>query len=115
VGGVGYTVLQAVGQWYVNRSVSGATDTYGTFAVVIGLISWLYLLSQFTLFAAEVNVVRARHLWPRALFPPKLTAADKRAMIANARAQQVRPEQQIDVSFDDARTAVRPAPQGENV
>jgi YihY family inner membrane protein len=102
IGGVGYTVLQAVGQWYVERTVNGATDTYGTFAIVIGLLSWLYLMGQFTLFAAEVNVVRARHLWPRSLFPPKLTRADREAMIAAARAQQIRPEERIDVSFDPA-------------
>jgi uncharacterized BrkB/YihY/UPF0761 family membrane protein len=99
VGGVGYTVLQGAGQWYVGRSVSGATDTYGTFAIVIGLISWLYLLSQFTLFAAEINVVRARGLWPRSLFPPRLTRADKRALTAGVLSQQTRPEQHIDVVY----------------
>jgi inner membrane protein YhjD len=100
VGGIGYTVLQAVGHWYVDRSIKGASDTYGTFAIVIGLLSWLYLLGQFMLFAAEINVVRARHLWPRSLFPPKLTRADRTVMVAAARAQQVRPEQRIDVTFD---------------
>jgi hypothetical protein len=45
-------------------------------------------------------VVRARHLWPRSLFPPKLTRADRTVMVAAARAQQVRPEQRIDVTFD---------------
>ena len=102
VGGIGYTLLQAVGQFYVQRSVKGASDTYGTFAIIIGLLSWLYLMGQFTLIAAEVNVVRARHLWPRSLFPPKLTRADRDAMIAAARAQQIRPEQRIHVSFDES-------------
>jgi YihY family inner membrane protein len=99
-GGVGYTVLQTLGHWYVDRSINGASDTYGTFAIVIGLLSWLYLLGQFMLFAAEINVVRARRLWPRSLFPPKLTRADRTVMVSAARAQQLRPEQRIDVSFD---------------
>ena len=106
VGGVGYTLLQAIGHWYVDRSVKGATDTYGTFAIVIGLLSWLYLLGQFTLFAAEINVVRARHLWPRSVFPPKLTRADRTAMIDAARAQQIRPEERIDVTFDSTRRQI---------
>jgi YihY family inner membrane protein len=100
VGGVGYTALQTLGRWYVNRTVTGATDTYGTFAIVIGLLSWLYLLGQFTLIAAEVNVVYARRLWPRSVFPPKLTRADRNVMEATARTQQLRPEERIDVSFD---------------
>jgi YihY family inner membrane protein len=107
VGGVGYTLLQTVGHWYVDRSINGASDTYGTFAIVIGLLSWLYLLGQFTLFAAEINVVRARHLWPRSVFPPKLTAADRKAMVAAAQAQQLRPEQRIDVTFDGEHATAR--------
>jgi inner membrane protein YhjD len=99
VGGIGYTALQAVGQWYVNRTVKGAADTYGTFAVVIGLLSWLYLLGQLLLFSAEVNVVAARRLWPRALFPPRLTTADRRVVSAAATSQQLVEEEKIDVSF----------------
>jgi inner membrane protein YhjD len=100
VGGVGYTLLQFAGQWYVNRTVTGASDTYGTFAVVIGLLSWLYLLGQLLLFSAEINVVAARHLWPRSLFPPRLTPADQEAVAATARSQQLIPEERIDVNFE---------------
>jgi YihY family inner membrane protein len=99
VGGVGYTLLQALGQWYVNRTVKGAADTYGTFAVVIGLLSWLYLLGQLLLVAAEVNVVAARRLWPRSIFPPRMTRADRRAVAAQAEQQRLVEEEQIDVSF----------------
>ncbi|MGE3325922.1 MAG: YihY/virulence factor BrkB family protein [Acidimicrobiia bacterium] len=99
VGGVGYSALQLVGRWYVNRSISGASDTYGSFAVVIGLLSWLYLLGQLVVLAAEVNVVRARRLWPRSIFPPKLTRADQQVMSAAVRSQQTRPEQDIEVSY----------------
>jgi uncharacterized BrkB/YihY/UPF0761 family membrane protein len=42
-----------------------ASDVSGVFALVIGLLTWLYLGAQLTLFAAELNVVRAQHLWPR--------------------------------------------------
>src|SRR5581483_8378412 len=53
---VGWVVLQLVGGWFVGSRVKGASQTYGTFAVVIGLLTWLYLLGQIVLVAAEVNV-----------------------------------------------------------
>ncbi len=104
VGGLGYSVLQFAGTWYIDRTISGAEDTYGTFAVVIGLLSWLYLLGQLSVFAAEVNVVAARCLWPRSLFPPKLTKVDRRVMTSEVVSQQLRPEQQIEVTYADERS-----------
>ena len=65
--GVGYHLLQIVGQFYVNHVLKGAQDTYGTFATVIGLLSWLHLMAQIMLLGAVVNVVTAKHLWPRHL------------------------------------------------
>ena len=44
------------------------SPVYGTFAVVLGLMAWLYLQAELTLYAIEVDVVRARHLWPRTMF-----------------------------------------------
>src|SRR5205823_3939788 len=67
VAGVIFVVLQALGGYYVGHQLKGAGETYGTFAVVIGLLSWLYLQAQVSLLAAEVNVVRIEGLWPRRL------------------------------------------------
>lgn len=64
---VAWFVLQQVGTSLVNQKVAGARGTYGTFAVVIGLLFWFALLAQITLFCAELNVVLARRLWPRSL------------------------------------------------
>ena len=76
VAGVGYTGLHIVGQWFVVRRVEGASAAYGTFAVVIGLLTWLYLLAQLSLLAAEIVVVRADRLYPRSLTGPPRTPAD---------------------------------------
>jgi hypothetical protein len=56
-------------------------------------------------YAAEVNVVRARHLVPRSLAPPPLTAADEEVLSDIASAEQRRPEQDVVVTFErkDAR------------
>jgi membrane protein len=52
---------------------------YGTFAVVLGLLAWLYLQAELTLYAVEANVVRAYRLWPRSIAPPPYTGQDRRA------------------------------------
>jgi inner membrane protein YhjD len=67
-GSVALLVVQVGGAWYLQRVVSGAGDTYGTFATVIGLLAWLALHARITLYAAEINVVLRGGLWPRALF-----------------------------------------------
>ncbi|HEX3826553.1 MAG TPA: YihY/virulence factor BrkB family protein [Sporichthyaceae bacterium] len=67
VAAVAWFALQQVGVSLVNHEVAGAQGTYGTFAVVIGLLFWLYLLAQITLYCAELNAVLVRGLWPRSL------------------------------------------------
>ncbi len=66
-GAFAWVVLQAVGGYYVGHVLNGASDTYGTFAVVIGLLAWISLVAQVTLMSAELNVVRKRRLWPRSI------------------------------------------------
>jgi YihY family inner membrane protein len=104
-----WTVLQAVGGYIVGHQLEGASDTYGTFAIVIGLLAWIYLGAQVTLFAAEVNVVRKRRLWPRAIVQPPLTEADERALKGYAKQEERRPEEDVDVRIVDTTT---PASEG---
>ena len=35
--------------------------------MVIGLLAWLYLEAELTLYAVQINVVIAFRLWPRSL------------------------------------------------
>jgi membrane protein len=63
-----WQLLQHVGGIYVDQVVRHAKETSGVFAFVLGLLTWLYLGGQVTVLAAEINVVRARRLWPRRLF-----------------------------------------------
>ena len=76
VGGVAWTVLQLLGGWYTQRLVQNADKTYGTFAVVIGLLSWIYLQAQVFVYAAEIASVSSRGLWPRAIDVEQPTKAD---------------------------------------
>ena len=67
-GALVWQLLQHVGGYYVDHVIRHAKDTSGLFAFVLGLLAWLYLGGLVTVVAAEINVVRARKLWPRNLF-----------------------------------------------
>jgi membrane protein len=74
-----WQILQTVGTKFISRQIAHASPLYGTFAVVLGLIAWFYLQAQLTLYAIEINVVRAYRLWPRSLAPPPYTEQDRHA------------------------------------
>jgi YihY family inner membrane protein len=105
IAALAWTVLQAVGGYIVSHQLQGASDTYGTFAMVIGLLAWIYLGGQITLFAAEVNVVRKRRLWPRAIVQPPLTDADERALRSYAEQEERRPEVDVIVRIEETATS----------
>jgi YihY family inner membrane protein len=96
---VGWTLLQALGGIYVSHVIAGATETYGTFATVIGLIAWLYLGARMVVYSAEINTVLSRHLYPRALFGPPL-AADRKTYTALAKTEERIDEEHVAVRFD---------------
>jgi membrane protein len=96
----GLLVLQTVGAVYVQATVARASATYGLFAAVIGLLSWLWLTAQLLLVSAEVNAVRADRLWPRSL-GGTMTDADHRALERTAAMAQSDPRQRIAVTFDE--------------
>jgi YihY family inner membrane protein len=70
VGGLGWEVLQVAGGYLVGHQLQHASAVYGLFGLVLGLISWIYLGAQLSLYSAEVNVVAAKRLWPRPLMQP---------------------------------------------
>lgn len=74
--GGAFVGLQVIGSLYVQRINEGASDVYGTFAFVIGLLSWIYLQARVLLLSAELNVVLFDRLWPRSLFGQPRTPAD---------------------------------------
>ncbi len=106
VGAVTATVfweaLQLIGTWFVTRGLRTASPTYGVFAVVITLLSWMYLGSQLVLLAAEINVVLRYRLWPRSVTQPPLTSADRRVFRRLAQMEVRRPEVEVTASFTEA-------------
>lgn len=94
-----WETLQLLGTWYVARGLAHSSATYGVFAVVITLLSWLYLGSQLTLLAAEINVVLRYRLWPRSVTQPPLTRADRLTFARLAQMETRRPEEVVTASF----------------
>src|SRR6266581_687929 len=107
-GGVAWTLLQAISTYLVHNYLR-ADSAYSVFATVLGLVALLYIAVQLTVYAAEINVVLARRLWPRSIIQPPLTEADRAAMALQALQNQRRNEQRVRVSFTDRRPFTRRA------
>jgi YihY family inner membrane protein len=112
---VTFQILQMVGGLYVSHTLKNASSTYGFFGIVLGLLAWVYLQARVLLLAAEINVVRLRRLYPRALFPPPQTDADRRALEQYAQTEERRKSEDISVTFDrQAGAPDAPAPAGHH-
>jgi membrane protein len=59
--GIAATLIQNFGTMIVVRITTNASDTYGQFAVVLGLVTWLSLLAIATIMSAEFNAALVRH------------------------------------------------------
>jgi membrane protein len=94
-----------VGTLFVSRELNGASQVYGVFGVVLGLLAWLYLQAVILVFCAEINAVRARRLWPRHLLAPftddvALTSADQASYRSYANTERYKPFEQVQTTFD---------------
>jgi YihY family inner membrane protein len=95
-----WTILQLVGSVYITHVVKDAGNVYGTFATVIGLLTWLFIGARIVIYSAELNSVISRRLWPRGLFDPP-TEADRATLTALAQIEARSDQQHVSVSFDD--------------
>ena len=101
-----WQLLQWFGAIYVSQVVKSSSATNSVFALVLGLLAFLYLIATTLLLCAQANVVAADRLHPRALLTPftdnvELTRADRKTYTGQAKAQRAKGFQRIDVTFDD--------------
>jgi uncharacterized BrkB/YihY/UPF0761 family membrane protein len=90
-GAIAFTALITLGTGLINHQLKNASATYGAFGTVIGIVAFLLLLAKLTMYAAELNPVLARGLYPRALpLGGGLTAADREVLAELVRAHQRR-------------------------
>ena len=105
VAAIGWQLLQSFGVVYVNHVVRKASATNSVFALVLGLLAFLYLTALLVLTCAETNSVRVDKLYPRSLLTPftenlNLTAGDVSQYEQQAQAQRAKAHEDIDVTFD---------------
>lgn len=100
IAAISFLVLQTTATAFQTHKLASSNATYGSFGSVIVLLSWFYLQSQVMLFAAQVNVVRQYHLWPRALTDAPSTEADFRAYEGYAQRERYVSHEDVDTSFD---------------
>jgi len=122
-GAVAVAVLWQMLQWfgaaYIAHVLGSASVTNSVFAIVLGLLGFLYLVSTSLLICAEINAVRVDRLHPRALLTPftdnvELTDADRRVYAGQAEAQQAKGFQRVDVTFDEPPEQPAVAPPAES-
>jgi len=97
-----WSVLQFAGTYVVGHYLRTDNALYGTFGIVLGLVAFVYLTAEITLYAAELNAVLAYRLWPRSLVQPPLTEADRTSLTLQATQNTRRPEQLVRVDFTTA-------------
>jgi YihY family inner membrane protein len=105
-----WQLLQAEGTRYLAHKLTHASEVYGSFALVLALLAYIYLQALFAVIGVEVNVVLHHRLWPRALLTPftddvELTDVDRRLYASYAQAQRFKGFQRIEVEFEDEQAA----------
>jgi YihY family inner membrane protein len=113
-----WQALQLAGALLLGRELKGATATYGLFAIVLGLLAWVYVGAVTVVICAEFNAVRVRGMWPRSLLAPftdnvELTPGDRRAYTSYAKTERHKSFESIDVSFREPPPAGRASPEPE--
>ncbi|MHA7649857.1 YihY/virulence factor BrkB family protein [Mycobacterium sp. ML4] len=102
-----WQILQWFGAGYIGHVVKTSSATNSVFALVLGMLAFLYLVSSTLVLCAEINVVLVERLHPRSLLTPfsddaDLTPADRKTYASKAKAERVKSSQRVTVRFDDS-------------
>jgi len=101
-GAVAFTALITVGTGLITHQLKNTSATYGAMGTVIGVVAFLLLLAKLSMYAAELNPVLSRGLYPRALpLGGEPTEADHRVLAGLVRQERRREDQAIGVGFGD--------------
>ena len=102
LGAIAFTALITLGTGLMTHQLKNASTTYGAFGSVIGIVLLLLLLAKLSMYAAELNPVLSRRLYPRALpLGGEPTDADRQVLASLVHAEQRRDDQVIGVGFGE--------------
>ncbi|SDF21511.1 inner membrane protein YhjD [Blastococcus aurantiacus] len=113
-----WQLLQTFGVTYVSRVMESASAVNGVFALVLGLLAFLYLAAVAGVLCIEINVVRVDKLYPRALLTPftdavDLTPGDRRSYTGKAKAERLKGFETVHVTFDERTPRPQPERDGD--
>jgi membrane protein len=100
ISALGWQLLLNIAGVVVAHQLRHAQAVAGLFGVVLGLVAWLALQATVIVYAIEIDVVRAKHLWPRSIVQPPLTEADKTYYTEALEAEAQRPEQRLEIAYE---------------
>jgi hypothetical protein len=101
---MGWQALQSFGAVYIGHVMKSASASNAVFALVLGILAFLYIAATLVVLCAEINVVRVERLYPRALLTPftdnvDLTDGDRNTYTAKAEAEKIKVFEKVDVTF----------------
>ncbi|GAC1439731.1 MAG: hypothetical protein NVS3B26_05170 [Mycobacteriales bacterium] len=110
-GAVGFEIVKFAGAFYVARTTSKGQATYGTFAVVVGLLLFLNLISRLILLTAAFAVTKP---YDSDALPSGTANREqaRKAGIPEAYADDSEPEHPPTMQQDGAPTPLQPAVRG---
>jgi YihY family inner membrane protein len=112
IAAVFWQILQVVGGYVVSHQLQRASELYGTFGAVLGLLAWLFLQAEVTIYAAEADVVLARGTWPTSILHDKEQAA---GTAPPSRGKHARPEEPSSLEGQQGRNGQADAGGGSPV
>lgn len=102
LGGIVFTALITVGTGLIQHVLGNKSNTYGAFGTVIGIVAFLGILAKVSIYAAELNPVVERRLYPRQFLVGETTAADEQVLHDIVHQERRRKDQRIGVGFGQA-------------
>lgn len=106
VAGVTWQLVLTIGTHLVATRLQGASAVYGLFAIVLGLLAWIYIAATIFVVCAEIDAVLVQRLYPRSLFSiypddRDTTPADRRAYASYVEIERQKNFQNVDTSFEE--------------
>jgi YihY family inner membrane protein len=65
---VGTLLVQRVGGYIMSEQLPKLEGSYGSFALALAMLFWIYLQAQIILYALVITIVRTEKDWPKKLF-----------------------------------------------
>jgi YihY family inner membrane protein len=68
ISGIGLLIIQHFGNLIMAHELPRLRGTYGSFALALGMMFWIYLQAQIIMYALVITAVRVQKDWPKKLF-----------------------------------------------